>query len=205
MIKILTYNPNQKINTRTNTTKNISFKGALRILPNKNYTKKIIKLISLDIDGTISDRENNKVNSEVKKEITKAIKNSIIIILNTGRDYNSAALIAKELNLNTPIICNYGKYIRQNRQLIYENPSERVDLKGDTLEYLANKYGIRKENIMSIGNDVEDVSMFNKSGISVLVENNNDTTDIKNFADYTVKNTDKSAVALIFKKLLLTT
>ncbi len=192
-----------KHDIKTNISKNICFTGAERLLPNKQYPKKLIKLIVLDIDGTISDRATNAINPEIKAAIQSVINKGIKVILNTGRDYDEALIIAKELNVDTPIICNYGKYIKHNRKLIYENPSNQVDLKGDSLEYIANIWGIKKENIMAIGNDVEDISMFTKSGTSVLIEGSSYINDIKPFAHYIVDNFNKSGVALAIKKLIL--
>lgn len=188
---------------KLNTTKNIGFSGAERLLPNKQYLKRNIKLIVLDIDGTISDRSTNSVATEIKMILKTAINKGVKVILNTGRDYEEATTIAKELNLNTPIICNYGKYIKQAGKLIYENPSKQVDLKGDSLEYIANMWGIKKEHIMSIGNDVEDISMFKKSGIAVLIEGSSYCDAIKPFVNYITDNLNKSGVALAIKKLLL--
>lgn len=198
MIRLNLYKPN----TKSNSQNNICFTGAERLLPNKQYPKKLIRLIALDIDGTVSDRATNLVNNEVKTAIKMAINKGIKVILNTGRDYDEAEIIAKELDLNIPIICNYGKYIKQAGKLVYENPSNKVDLKGDSLEYIANIWGIKKENIMAIGNDVEDISMFKKSGTAVLIEGSSYIDDIKPFANYIADNSDKSAVALAIKKLI---
>ena len=201
MMNVRLYHANTKVRPR-----NISFSGAQRLLPNMNYPKKNIKLIVLDIDGTISDRQTNRVSFEVKSAIKSVTNRGITVILNTGRDYEEAAKVAEELNLDTPIICNYGKYIKKAGKIIYENPSHRVDLKGDSLEYLATKLGIKKENIMSVGNDVEDISMFKKSGVAVLLSSrgykSDSYGDIKQFAHYFADNSDNSAVALAIKKLV---
>ena len=191
------------LHTKLNIGKSPGFCGTERLLPNNNYPKRDIKLIVLDIDGTISDRSTNRVSDELKDAIKTVINKGIKVILNTGRDYEDAAKIAKELDLNTPIICNYGKYIKKEGKLIYENPSNIVDLKGDSLEYIANMWGIKKENIMSIGNDLEDISMFKKSGIAVVIEGSTDFEEIKPFAHYITDNLNKSGVVLAIKKLLL--
>lgn len=196
MIKLTPYNFN------TNNRNNISFSAAKRLLPDKQYRKRDIELISLDIDGTISDRRTNSVNPDVKSAIKSAIDKGIMVVLNSGRDDVEATIIARELDLTTPIISNYGKYIRQSGTLIYENPSNKVDLKGDSLEYLAKSLGIKKENIMSIGNDIEDVSMFKKSGTAVMVEGSSYLREIKPFAHYITESFNNSAVALIIKKLI---
>lgn len=179
------------------------FTGAERLFPYKQYPKKAIKLLVLDVDGTISDRISNLIHPDVKTAIKSVIQNGIRVILNTGRDYEDAKKIADEISDSTLIITNYGKYIYENGKIVYENPSQRVDLKGDSLEYVANSLGFKKENIMSIGNDVEDISMFKKSGTSVLVENSNNFEDIVPFANYIVDNKNKSGVALAIKKLIL--
>lgn len=196
MIKMNPYSLNTKSSRQ-----NISFSGAQILLPNKKYPKRDIKIIVLDIDGTISDRNTNRVSIETKKALTAVINKGIKVILNTGRDYDEAYLIAKELNLDIPIICNYGKYIKQSEKIIYENPSNQVDLKGDSLEYIANKWEIKKENIMAIGNDIEDISMFKKSGVAVLIQGSSYIDDIKPFANYIADNI--TGVALAIKKLVL--
>lgn len=182
---------------------NIMFSGAQKLSPDSQYSKRKIMLIALDIDGTISDRMTNKVSPEIKAAIKKVVNKGIKVVLNTGRDYEEAAKIAEELNLNTPIICNYGKYIKQSGKLLYENPSKHVDLKGETLEYIAKQWGIKQENIMSIGNDLEDISMFKKSGIAVALEGSSYFDEIKPFAHYIADNCGKSGVALALKKLVL--
>jgi len=184
----------------------VSFSGAQRLLPEGNYPKKLIKLISLDIDGTISDRRTNSVTDEVKEAIKSVMDRGIKVVLNTGRDFEEAQQIAEQLNLCTPIICKYGTYIKQDGKVLYKSPIDKVDLKGDTLEYFANQMGIKKENIMSIGNDVEDVSMFRKSGMAVFIENNDSLFDdnyIRPFANYFTDNESYSGVALAIKKLVL--
>ena len=216
MIRVNPYSFNTKSYSRKNATARggtfskvishpVSFSGAQRLLPNGNYPKKVIKLISLDIDGTISDRATNRVTDEVKDAIKSVMDRGIMVVLNTGRDYQDTLKVSNELGLETPVICNYGTYIKQGGKILYQNPVDRIDLKGDTLEYFANQLGIKKENIMSIGNDVEDISMFRKSGVSVFLENNHylfDDDYISPYADYIVDNQNNSAVALAIKKLI---
>lgn len=209
MIKINPYNFNAKSykNSRTNkcvSAPNVSFTSAQKLLPNGIYPKRFIKLLVLDIDGTISDRVSNSVVNELKNAVAEVKKKGIMVILNTGREFKDAQKIAKELNLDTPIICNYGKYIKEDAKTLYENPKDDTNLKGDTLEHFAGQLGIQKEHIMSIGNDVEDISMFKKSGTSVLIENSMDFDDIEPHANYTADyNANSSGVVLAINKLIL--
>ncbi len=54
--------------------------------------------------------------------------------------------------------------------------------KGTAIDILIKHYGIKKENVMSIGDYYNDVDMFKTSGISVAMANAPD--DIKAMADY---------------------
>jgi len=211
MIKINPYSFNTNLRTRksapskTVITPSVNFTSAQKLYPNGNYPKKLIKLLVLDIDGTISNRSTNTVHNDVKEAVSDLIKRGIKVVLNTGRDYEDATKIAKELNLDTPIICNYGQYIMQDGKILYESPIDKVDLKGDTMEYFANQLGIKKENIMSVGDDVEDVSIFKKSGTAVFVQDNNSPVcvhEIIPFANYIADKENYSAVALAIKKLI---
>ena len=71
-----------------------------------------IKLIALDIDGTIMDR-NFSISGEVKNAIKDAMDRNIHIILATGRMYSATVPIAKELGLKTPLIVYQGSLVRE--------------------------------------------------------------------------------------------
>ena len=79
--------------------------------------------------------------------------------------------------------------------------ADKTVSKGNSLGILAKMLGIRNEEIMSIGDNENDRSMFEVSGISVAMENAEDS--IKLEADYVTKSNDNDGVAYIIEKLLL--
>lgn len=79
----------------------------------------MIKLIATDIDGTIL-KHNFEFNQEVKNCIAKLTNDGIKVILVTGRMYVATDYIAKELGLDTPIICYQGGLVQYKKQVLYE-------------------------------------------------------------------------------------
>jgi len=71
-----------------------------------------IKLIALDIDGTIMDK-NFRISDRVKSAIKTAIAQGIYVVVATGRMYSATIPIAKELGLVTPLITYQGGLVRE--------------------------------------------------------------------------------------------
>ncbi|MFH0702993.1 MAG: Cof-type HAD-IIB family hydrolase [bacterium] len=74
--------------------------------------KNKIKLIALDIDGTIMDHQ-FKISDRVKETILKAINSNIYVVLATGRMYSSTVPIALETGILTPLITYQGSLIKE--------------------------------------------------------------------------------------------
>ncbi len=79
----------------------------------------MIKLVATDIDGTILalDRE---FTDGVKECIRKLSDNGIKVVLVTGRMNAAAQLIAKKLNLDTPLVSYQGGLIKEGEHTLYE-------------------------------------------------------------------------------------
>ena len=79
----------------------------------------MIKLIATDIDGTIliPDKE---FTEGVKSCVEELIKNGITVVLVTGRMNESAQLVAKKLNLKTPLISYQGGLVTEGDKVLYE-------------------------------------------------------------------------------------
>lgn len=70
-----------------------------------------IKLISLDLDGTLV--ESGLVISERnKKALLAAQEKGVLVTISTGRMFHSTKLIADQLNIDVPLITYNGAYIR---------------------------------------------------------------------------------------------
>ena len=79
----------------------------------------MIKLVATDIDGTILIPEGNFTES-VKKCIKELSKKGIKFVLVTGRMNAAAELIAKDLELETPVISYQGGLVKFNGETLYK-------------------------------------------------------------------------------------
>lgn len=73
--------------------------------------------------------------------------------------------------------------------------------KGFGLQYLANYYKIPLTNTIAIGDNLNDLSMFKVSGISIAMENGHE--EAKRVADYVTKSWDEDGVAHALEKFVL--
>ncbi len=71
-----------------------------------------IKLIALDVDGTIMDKS-YRISDRVKNTISCAVKKGIKVMIATGRMYSATVPTAVELGLKTPLIVYQGSLIKE--------------------------------------------------------------------------------------------
>lgn len=82
------------------------------------------KLIVTDMDGTLLN-EVHEISDENKHALKKASKKGIKVAIATGRIYESTIKYARELSIETPIICCNGALIKEeNGNVIYERKIE---------------------------------------------------------------------------------
>ena len=79
----------------------------------------MIKLVATDIDGTIFIPE-KEFTQGVKDCINKLSRAGIKVVLVTGRMHAAASKIAKDLNLNTPVVSYQGGLVVENGEKLYE-------------------------------------------------------------------------------------
>lgn len=72
--------------------------------------------------------------------------------------------------------------------------------KGNALMFVSNYLNIPVENTIAIGNDKNDISMFEMAGLSVAVANA--STDIKSKVNYITQSNDKDGVAIFLETLI---
>ncbi|ANE46343.1 hydrolase [Paenibacillus swuensis] len=79
------------------------------------------KLITIDIDDTLLNDE-LQVTDGTKQAMKAAIEQGVVVTLATGRMYDSAQKIAKQINLNVPLITYQGALIKNllDEQVLYE-------------------------------------------------------------------------------------
>lgn len=71
-----------------------------------------IKLIALDVDGTIMDKNFN-ISGQVKTAIKKAIDKGVYVLIATGRMYSATVPVAKHIGLNTPLVVYQGSLVQE--------------------------------------------------------------------------------------------
>ncbi|GMG95370.1 Cof-type HAD-IIB family hydrolase [Tepidimicrobium xylanilyticum] len=73
--------------------------------------------------------------------------------------------------------------------------------KGKGVELLANELGIRLEEVCVFGDYYNDISMFNKAGLSIAM--GNAVEELKGVADYITDDNDSEGVSKAIEKILL--
>jgi Cof subfamily protein (haloacid dehalogenase superfamily) len=79
------------------------------------------KLIAIDVDDTLLNDE-LEVTSGTKEALVQALEHGTVVTLATGRMFASAQKIARQLNLNVPIITYQGSLVKNllDEQVLYE-------------------------------------------------------------------------------------
>lgn len=115
-----------------------------------------IKLVVLDMDGTLLDSE-HEITTKNKEVITKLMKQGVQFILASGRSYDSMAPYIKELGLDLPVISSNGAFVKSPKDhKIYCNLNVCLDLTQEIVDYgLEHEYG---------------VSLYFEDGVSTLNE-----------------------------------
>jgi len=84
-----------------------------------------IKLIALDLDGTLLD-DSGQIPEENRKVLQECAKNKVLIVLSSGRMTDCISPIADKLGVDCPIIGYNGAMVRgrgsEKRKIIYHNP-----------------------------------------------------------------------------------
>lgn len=163
-----------------------------------NFSKELInklkdiKLLIMDVDGTLTD---GKIYIGHNKEEFKAF--------NVKDGYGIKLL--HENNIKTAIITGRNSEIVNNRakELGIKEVFQGIDNKVEKYNHLKDKYQLKDYEIAHIGDDINDVSIFEKVGLKVAV--NDAVEQVKNMADIvTNKNGGNGAVREIIDIILET-
>lgn len=98
-------------------------------------TSQEIKLLVVDIDGTISG-ESNTISSTVKQAIAAVQSQGIQVAIATGRMYRSALRFHQDLNSTLPLMAYQGAWIQDpTSQKIYQHSPVSRDIALQLLDY----------------------------------------------------------------------
>lgn len=131
----------------------------------------------------------DKINFEIVDSITNYIKakNSIVFKLIISAPSNLAQ-VKKELEENTNLTITHIYKTGIYKDKIIDKEYEYLDIsplnvtKGNALQVLSNYLKLQKEDILSIGDNLNDIDMFQSSGIGAAVSNAYD--EVKKAATY---------------------
>lgn len=88
---------------------------------------KTVKLIALDLDGTII-REDQTISPEDRNAIARAQKAGVAVVIATGRIFPTAGHWIRKLNITTPVICCNGAEIREGGKTVLCSPIDKEQL-----------------------------------------------------------------------------
>lgn len=104
---------------------------------------------------------------------------------------------------------NYGYFFDKYSELasvvlsgkhFIEFTDKKAD-KGNALKFIAEKYGIQRDEIIAFGDQLNDVSMLNYAGMGVAMGNSPEC--VKNRADHVTLSNEESGVAYAIERLCL--
>lgn len=158
------------------------------------YTENSIispKLLYMDLRNSILFPD--KVNFEIVPSVLDYIRsNNVSIFKLVISSPNSLVDVKEKLekatNLNIISISKTGKYIDTviNKEYEYLDISPLNVTKGTALKILSNYLNVQKEDILSIGDNLNDIEMFKASSIGAALNNASD--QVKIHANYITQN-----------------
>ncbi len=121
-----------------------------------------IKLLILDIDGTISGKS-NQVTETVKEAIAQVQAKGIKVGLATGRMFCSALRFHQEINANLPIIAYNGAWMQRtdNQEILLHQPVDK-NIAQQLLQYFREKQEEKELEIHLYYDDQLYVENFSK-------------------------------------------
>lgn len=87
-----------------------------------------VKLMVLDVDGTLTDERGN-ISPENASAVRKALRSGIQVSLATGRPYQGVEAICSELGISGPLILGNGSLILHEGEIWHEDYFSESELK----------------------------------------------------------------------------
>lgn len=118
-----------------------------------------IKLVALDIDGTIMNSQFH-ISDAVKKSIKRVMDSGVYVVLATGRMYSATVPIASGLGITTPLITYQGSMVREFYEsddilLHYTLPSDLAHNTIDDLRKFNSQINVYLDDELFVENESE--------------------------------------------------
>lgn len=154
--------------------------------------KKPIKLVALDIDGTLIDDEYN-VSKNTIEAIKFLVNKGINIALVTGRANKAANKVENQIRIDLPIISHNGEEHNIYTK-IYIDDIFYVDVENEVTKYFAKNHGLEYKVVKKLGEDViEDCNM-----VLLIYDEDINQEEIDRFKDLDLDITMSTPYALEF-------
>jgi Cof subfamily protein (haloacid dehalogenase superfamily) len=147
----------------------------------RNFKLKETKYYDTSLNFTIVDNIKNYINSN-SFDVSK-------LVISSNKDLSDIKQeILNNTNVSAITIKKYGQYKDNviNKEYEYLDITPKNINKNNALSILENYLSINKDEVMAIGDNLNDLDMVKNSGIGVAVGNSYD--ELKNVAKYTTKN-----------------
>ena len=150
----------------------------------------LIKLVITDVDGVLTDGGMYYSN---KGDIMKKFH---------ARDGMGVTLLRKQKIPTIIITKEKTKMVREwSKKMSIEYLYDGIQVKSSILPKIIKKYKIQAKNIAFIGDDINDIELLKKVGLSVTP--NDGIAEIKKISDYICKNTGGNAAFRELSDLIL--
>lgn len=141
-------------------------------------------------------KKENMVKFNLYKDIKEIIDNNIDIYKFIFIDNDTKKLYKLREELKNIKNVNVSSSWSNNIEVMEEEVS-----KGNSLKYLCERLNVKRENVIAIGDNENDMSMINFAGLGVSMGNGN--KKIKTIADIITSTNDEDGVAKIIEKYIL--
>lgn len=176
------------------------------MLNTEEETIKEVKDLKINLQDTGADIGNNKSKIENIEELVENNPNMTKLLCVVG-SANTEALekvIKKISHLKNIETTDISKYIYKTEKSTFEAKYIDIMKKGcskkNAIHILADKLGIKQEEIIVIGDSGNDISMFESAGLKIAMENAEDY--LKEKADFITASNNDSGVAKAIQKFI---
>lgn len=157
------------------------------------YTPKYLEEVDRFYNTGVSTKEQVKINVLNSIDELKG-KNNIYKFLALDKDREKLLKLKNDLAKLDKL--SISSSWSNNLEIMKKGVS-----KGNSLRILADMLNIKKSQIISFGDNYNDLSMFRNSGLGIAMKNAN--RDIKKYADFTTDSNDSDGVAKFIEEYVL--
>ncbi len=162
---------------------------------NKNEDKKTKINIVQDMYEYVSELENDNFIKITVCDEMKSVFNSVIKKLR-----NIQGIEVLDVSHMSRKVINYGTEVVDVEYFYTEISLENVD-KWYAIEFLINKLGIKKEEVIAIGDNINDKVMIENAGLGIVMDGS--TPAISEIANYITEGNNENGVGKAIEKYVL--